>query len=87
MPDTAEMTETERRARFHLLGRRETAIRVVTTPLREARDAYAQEADAEIRRRNDAIRETEEPLVGIARERAALARSLGGRTGTPEEHA
>ncbi|MGE0629649.1 MAG: hypothetical protein AB7O43_17710 [Hyphomicrobiaceae bacterium] len=83
------MTPSEMRARFHDLGRRRQEITAKTTPLREEYSRLAEQQRAikaqmaEVARRRKQI-EADEKLFEIDQERAAISRSLKGKTGAPE---
>lgn len=79
--DTAAMQK-----RFHALGTERNAILAKTAAQRAKREglqAQIQALEAQIKPLNAEIKAIEAPLYGIDMERAALARSLGGKTGTP----
>lgn len=69
--------------RFHELGKKREAILARTTPLRAQRDKILQEADAKAKALAEQFLkiEADEGLFDLDRERAVLARALGGRTG------
>lgn len=71
------------RARFHQLGAERAARLAASAPLREARDAFVNEARAKEAAMNAAIAEAEAGLFQSDQERGMIARALGGRTGEP----
>lgn len=80
------MDTTAMQKRFHALGSERAAILAKSEPAkakREALRAQVQALEAQIKPLNAEIKAVEAPLYGIDMERAALARSLGGKTGTP----
>jgi hypothetical protein len=79
------------RKRFHLAGETVDAIRAVSNPLREARDAFVQETTARIAEMDAEIKAIEAPLYDLEQERAACARAVRdedgkSRMGDKEEH-
>jgi len=77
------ITQDGLRTRFHELGAQRTQILDASIPLREQRDAYQQEADAQIKLMNEQIKSMEMGLYEIDRERGLIAKALGGKTGEP----
>jgi uncharacterized coiled-coil DUF342 family protein len=78
-------TPEKMRARFAELGQQRDDILARSTPLREARDAFANEAREKEQAMNDKIRKAETKLLEIDQERALIARALGGKTGAAAE--
>ena len=81
--DIFAMTDDEARALFHSLGAERDAILAVATPLRNARDAFVQNAQQQITDMNAEIAAAETGLFEIDQKRARIARMLGGKTGAP----
>lgn len=75
------MTDDERRARFHALGREREEILARSMPVRAKRDKLASDAREKESRLVAEIKAIEAGLYDIDQERAAISRSLGGRTG------
>ncbi len=75
------LTPEALRTAFHDLCDQRDAIRAVSTPMREARDAFVQDARAQEDAMNAAIREAEAGLFDIEMQIGAAARALGGKTG------
>ena len=69
------------RARFAELGTQREAALVVSTPLREERDAIAAASAEHITALDAQIKDAETDLFALDQERALIARALGGRTG------
>lgn len=55
-------------------------IEAVTGPMREARDAFVQEAEAKRRAMDKELKEAEAPLIELRREQALIARALGAKS-------
>lgn len=81
--DIFDMTDDEARALFHSLGAEREAILAVATPMREARDAFVQNADQQRRDMDAEIAVAETGLFEIDQKRGRIARMLGGKTGIP----
>lgn len=80
------MDVAEMRKRFHDLGKERDAILAKTEAQRAKREAIRaqmQALEAQMKPLNAEIKAIEAPLYGVDMERAALARALGGKTGTP----
>jgi len=69
-------------ARFHALTAQRAEIAAKADPLRAKRDAAVAAHDAIVKPIENEIRAIEAPLFEIDRERALIARALGGKTGT-----
>jgi len=69
------------RARFRELTEKSQAIRAVSVPLRERRDAMVADHEAKMAPLQREIREIEAPLFDVEQERAMIARALNGKTG------
>lgn len=77
------------RAQFHQLGAEREKIREASAPLRAQRDALREQQAAlreQIKAIDAQVREIEMPMFEIDNDRAMIARVLGRRTGTPENH-
>jgi hypothetical protein len=79
MFDTATMQR-----RFHDLGRQRDSILAQSGPLRSERDQALANIEARVKALETTIKELEEPLFEIDRERAFIARALNGKTGVPQ---
>lgn len=69
------------RRRFHELGAKREQILAVSTPLRDARDAFSAEVDAKLAAMKAEIAKAESGLFDLEQERAVISRALGGKTG------
>lgn len=85
MSDRSQFNPETMRKRFHELGKKRDGILAKTMPLRAQRDKVVQEADAKAKALAAQYLkiEKDEGLYDIEMERGALARALGGKTGTP----
>jgi uncharacterized coiled-coil DUF342 family protein len=75
------------RKRFHELGKEREKIVAAAQPLREQRDVMHRQIDeirTAMRPLNEQIKAVEAPLYDVDVERGAIAKALGGKTGTPD---
>lgn len=70
--------------RLAVLTAERDAILAVSTPLREARDAFAAEAGAQERAMNAELKEAEKDIGAIAQEIAFLTRAVGHMRSVPD---
>lgn len=75
--------ETQRR-RFHALSAKIAAVRAAAGPLREARDAFVNQARAKERTLDAEIKAAEQGLAALTAEHVFLARALGAVGEAPE---
>lgn len=73
------------RAKFWELTRAAEEIRSRSLPLRAERDKIIADTAPRLKKLEREYKDIEAPLYEIERERALLARALGGKTGQPPE--